>query len=330
MAIYDNYIQGSFTADGAAHTLNIVSDVDFIEVENLTRIITPQAGTGVKFRWQRGFAAGSAIQEKTDGAGVLTISQITTNGFTPVNTFTPSASALLTGTTITNAAPPVASSANTGGLANGNIVRIINCTGAPQLNGYEFTVDTVIANTSFNLAYMIAPGNAGTAFTYRYYQYPAPYYPRRRFITNISQATSAVVTLSVTHNLTVGQYIVFKVPSQFGMTQMDGVRALITAINTTTNTITVNVDSTGFTAWSFPNATTAAAPFTPAQIVPFADGLDASNPLQTSATLAGATQNQAILGMQLGAGANGPAGQSGDSIYWRAWKATQIQTTYFI
>lgn len=330
MAIYDNYIQGSFTADGNGHTLNIVSAFDYIEVENYTQIASPTNGTGVRFRWYNGMNAGYAIQDTVSGAGALSTGLLTSNGFSLVQTIQPATpSALLTGTTITNATPPVASSAATSGLANGNIVKIINCTGAPQLNGYDFTVNTVVANTSFHLPYMIAPGNAGTAFTYRYYTYDAQYYPRRRDITNITQASSAVVTMSVTHGLTPGQYVVFNIPSQFGMTQLNGVRALITAVNTTNNTITVNVNSTGFTAWSFPTATVAAAPFTRAQVIPFGDGLDPTNLLQTSATLAGATYNTAINGVYLAPGANGPAGQNADVIYWKAWKATQLQTTYY-
>lgn len=330
MATLDNYIQGYFTADGNAHILSIRSDVDYIEVENLTKSTTPVNGTGVRFRWQRGMPQGYAIQDATNGAGAITTTVLTSNGITLINTADPQTpSALLTGTTITNAAPPVASSAGTGSLANGNIVEVINSTGAPQLNGYQFTVDTVVANTSFNLAYMIAPGNATTAFTYRFFQFNPMFYPRRRLITNITRATQAVVTLSVTHGYTVGQYMVFNIPTQFGMTQLNGLRGKIVAINTTTNTITVDIDTSAFTAWTFPTATVAAAPFTPAQVIPFGDGLDVSQPLQTSATLAGATQNTAILGVALGAGANGPAGIASDQIFWRAWKASQLQTTYY-
>lgn len=328
MATLDNYIQGSFTADGNAHNLSIRSDVDFIEVENLTRIITAQNGTGVKFRWMRGMANGSAIQENTNGSGVLTITQITTNGFTPINTFSPTPSALLSASAITNAAPPVVSSANTGSLANGNIVKIINSATAPQLNGYDFTINALTVNTSFSLEYMVAPGSVGGATSYRFYTFDAAFYPRRRSIVAITQATQAVVTMSVTHGMTPGQEVVFNIPKQFGMTQLNGLRATIQSVNTTNNTITINIDTSAFSAFTFPTAAVAAAPFTPAQVIPFGDGLDPTNTLQTSATLAGATQNTAIVGMNLGSGANGPAGQSGDLIFWRAWKASQIQTTF--
>lgn len=333
MAVLDHYLQGSFTADGNGHLINLPSDVDFMEVENLTRITTPQAGTGVKFRWQRGFANASAIQENTDGAGVVTISKITTNGFTPVTTSDPQTPGpQLSATTIDNSTPPIVTSANTGTLANGDIVEIYNALGALQFNGYQFTVSNVTANTSFKLAY--APSIVTTGVTtqnYRVIKYQPMFYPRRLMISSISQATSAVVVFTVAHNLTVGQRIVFgQVPSMYGMTQISGLRGLITAVNTTTNSVTVDIDTSGFTAFAFPLTAAAAVPHTIPSVTPFGDGPSpASNPLGNQDVLDGATRNLAIRGMYLGSGANGPAGQSSDVIYWRAWKAEQIQTTYF-
>lgn len=331
MATLDHFVQGSFTADGLAHQINIPSDVDYMEVENLTREITPQAGTGVKFRWQRGFVAGSAVQENTDGAGVLTVSQITTNGFTLLNTADPQTpGAQLSGTSITNAAIPIAASGATTGVSNGSIVELYNIAGGHQFEGMQFTVDTVVANTSFRLVY--APQIvAATTFNYRVIPGQAMYYPRRLFITKVTQATQAVVTFSVTHNLTVGQRLVFgNIPAMYGMTQLSGLRGLIVAINTTTNSVTVDIDTSAFTAFAFPVTATAATAHTQPSAVPFGDGPSSlANPLGNQDVLDGATRNTAIRGMLLGGGANGPAGQNNDVIYWRAWKAEQIQTTYY-
>lgn len=332
MAVLDHYLQGSFTSDGNGHLINLPCDVDFMEVENLTKIITPSNTVGVRFRWQRGFAAASAIQEQTDGSGVLTINQITTSGFTLVNTSDPQTPGpQLSGSAISNATPPVVSSANTGTLSAGDIVELYNCTGATQFNGYQFTADTVTANTSFRLPY--APTIvAGTTCNYRVIKYQPMYYPRRLFISSISQATNAVVVFTVTHNLTVGQRIVFgNIPSMYGMTQISGLRGLITAVNTSTNSVTVDIDTSGFTAFAFPlTAVAGATAHTLPSATPFGDGPSpASNPLGNQDVLDGATRNTAIRGMYLGAGANGPAGQTSDVIYWRAWKAEQIQTTYY-
>lgn len=331
MAVLDHFVQGSFTADGNAHLINIPCDTDYMEVDNLTRIATPQAGTGVSFRWQRGFAADSGIEVLTDGAGALSIAQITQNGFTLVNTADPQTPGpALTGTTYT-AATKIFTSSNTGSLANGDIVEVYNVTGALQLSGYQFTVDQVTTNTSFRIPFGPAGAVNGTAVTYRVIKYQPMYYPRRLFITAITQAAQAVVTFSVTHNLTVGQRIVFgQIPAMYGMTQISGLRGLITAVNTTANTVTVDIDTTAFTAFAFPLTAVAATPHTLPSATPFGDGpYPASNPLGNQDVLDGATRNTAVRGMVLGAGTDGPAGQDGDVIYWRAWKAEQIQTTFY-
>lgn len=328
MAVLDHYIQGSFTSDGLARTINLVSDVDFFEVENWTKIATYENGTGVKFRWMRGMSAATGIQEATNGSGVLTISDLTTGGFTLVNTADPQTPGpALTGTTYT-ATTKVFTSSGTGDLQNGDIVQVYNVTGALQLSGYQFTVDQVTANTSFRIPYGPAGSVNGSAVTYRVIKNQPMYYPRRLFITAITQASQAVVTLSVTHNLTVGQRVTFgQIPSMYGMTQISGLQGLITAVNTSTNTITVNIDSSAFTAFAFPLTATAATPHTLPTIVPFGDGpTSLTNPQSNQSTLDGATRNTAVRGMYMGAGANGPAGQSGDLIYWRAWKSEQVQT----
>lgn len=329
MAVLDNFVCGSFTSDGLAHNLNIRCDVDYIEFENLTVIATPEAGAGVRFRWQRGMLQDSAIQDTVDGAGAVSTGQILVGGISLVNTSDPQVpSALLTASAITNAAPPVVTSANTGSMQNGDIVQIINSATAPQLNGYQFTVSALVVNTSFDLEYMVAPGSVGGATSYRFFKYDPMFYPRRRLIVSISQAVQAVVVMSVVHGYTVGQLVNFVIPKQFGMTQLNGIRATIVAIDLSANSITINVDTTAFTAFTFPTAAVAAAPFTPAQVIPFGDGLDVTQPLQTSSTLAGATRNTAIIGVHFGAGDNGPGGDEGDVIFWRAWKASQIQTTF--
>lgn len=331
MAVLDHYVQGSFTADGNAHILNIPSDCDYMEVENMTRIITPQNGTGVKFRWYYGMVDGYAIQENTDGSGVMTISQVTSNGFTQLNTADPQTpGAQLSGTAISNAATPIASSSNTGSLANGSIVRLYNIAGGNQFEGMDFSVSSVTANTSFALTY--APQIvAATTFNYRIIPSQPMFYPRSLYITAISSSgTSTVVTLSVTHNLTAGQRVVFSdIESMYGMVEIAGLRGLITAVSTANNTVTVDIDSSAFTAFAYPLTAAAATAHTQPQLIPFGDGVDPTNTVTTSSTLAGAKRNLAVRGMLLGGGANGPAGQNGDVIRWKAWKAEQIQTSYY-
>lgn len=328
MAVLDHDVGGYFTADGSAKFLTIESGFDYIEVENQTATSTATGSSGLKYRWRNGMVYGSMFMDALNaGSTAILTTYASTGGFTPVIQVDPvTPSALLTGTAISSATPPVASSGATGGLANGNYVRIYSATGAAEFNGYEFTVDTVVPNTTFRLPY--APTIvAGTTFSYRYFQYNPSYYPRRRFITAVTTGATTTVKLSVTHNLTAGQLVAFVVPSIFGMTQLNTVHARILSVSVANNTITVDVNSTGFTAFAFPLTAGAAAPYTQAQVVPFGDGLDPTTPLLTSSTLAGATQNQGVMGVSLAAGVNSPAGLVGDLIFWEARKFEQLQTS---
>lgn len=323
MAVLNGQMDGNFVSTGLAEPLNIPMGFDTLTVRNRTQVATPVGTVGVEFYWQDGMADDTAFQEAYNaGATATQLTLLTSNGITPLVQVDPApVSALLTGTAISGAAPPIASSAATGGLANGNIVTIINATGAVEFNGYSFTVDTVVPNTSFRLPF--APTIvAGTNFSYRYRTYDRMFYPRNRLITAVTTGATTTIKMSITHGLTPGQLVNFVVPSVFGMTQLNNVRARILSVSVANNTITVDINSTGFTAFAFPLTAAAAAPYTFAQVIPFGDGLDPLVPLQTSSTLTGATRNTAIRGASLAPGANGPAGQVGDVIFWVATKSS--------
>lgn len=316
---------GTFTSDGTAKQLNIRSDVDWMEVENYTQLATTQAtGRGVIFRWYRGMAAGTGIEiTKADSnSDALQGETMTSGGFTLLDTSNQTPGTLnATITAISNAAVPVVSNSGTNGLSAGDIVRIIDVTTGQQLGGMDFTVgNSTLTSGTFSLDYMAQIVTAG-AGSWRKIDFDPIYYPRRRFITDITGATSAVVTLSVTHGFTAGQAVRFNVPAAFGMTEMDGLIGNITAVSTANNTITVDIDSSAFTAFAFP--VSGDVPFTHAQVIPVGETANSTY----ANTLDDATDNQAVVGMLLGAGIDGPAGSSSDVIYWKAGKSTLVQTS---
>lgn len=331
MAVLDNIITGSFTSDGTAKLLDIPCDLDYMEVINYTQMATQQAtGRGVKFEWFRGMASDTGIEiKKSDNTDVLNGVTLTSGGFTLVDSSSQLLGPAYTGSGITNVPQPVVTLTSTStGLTAGDVVRVTNTTSARQIAGMDFTIGTVTVGgtTTFPLQYMGAPGSAATAVTVRKVLFQPEFYPRNRFITAITQAVQAVVTMSVTHDLTVGQRVVFNIPDDFGMTQLNGVRARIVAINTTNNTITIDVDTSAFTAFAFP--TSASVPFTFPQVIPFGDApLTLLNPLGNQSVLDGSTRNTAFRGMRLAAGAQSPAGSASDVIYWKALKSSQIQTS---
>jgi hypothetical protein len=68
--------------------------------------------------------------------------------------------------------------------------------------------------------------------------------PNLQYITNITQASPAVVTFSEDHNFFEGEWISFRVPPPNGMIQLNNQKALI--ISLTPTTVTIAVDSLQF------------------------------------------------------------------------------------
>jgi hypothetical protein len=302
---------GSFTSAGVAKNIALRSDFDVFRVWNYTQSATTQAtGRGCKFEWQRGLAAGEGFMlTKQNAANALDLEVITTGGFTRVDQSSQVlGAAQSTGGAIT-AANPAEVTLTGHGYSNGDRVRLYGSTGMLEVAGYDFTVSSVAANT-FEL-YLDASGfgAAATAVTARKVPNNPLYAPAGNRITGITAAASAVVTLAVTHGMSVGEKIRLKVSSDFGMVEMDGLLGEITAVSTANNTVTLNIDSSAFTAFAFPTSAVAALGVTPAHIVPVGDA---------ASVLSGAIENTAQIVMELGAGADGPAGSSADVIYWEA------------
>lgn len=321
----DNTIiqQGFFTSTGAAVNIPLRSSIDWMRVYNTTIAAASQTtAVGVEYYWQVGFPAGAQWEYlKSNAAAAANLSQyLTSGGFTYVDS-TVNVYGVVNATVsaVSTASIPVVSNSGTNGLAAGSIVRLLNVAGAPQLGGIDFTVgNNTLTSGTFSLDYMAQLSVAGTTGSWMAVNFDPIYYPRRRYITSISQATSAVVVLSVTHGYQVGQQIRLSVPAAYGMIQMDGLQATITAVNTSTNSITLNVNSSAFNAFVFPLA--AAVPFTPAQVVPV--GENTASALASNVNiLSDATVNTGFIGMNLAAGANSPAGANGNVIYWVAGKS---------
>jgi len=337
--VFSGTNQGKFTSTGANKILNIRSDVDWINVYNYTAAEQAAANLGFQYYFQRGMAQGRGIiYAKLGAVGPnfpVTVGEIAANlGFYLIDTSVnlPGASVALTSISGVSGVPapqiPIVATGNTAGLAAGDIVRIFSVVNGLQYNGLDFTIDTITAN-SFRLPFMPAGIPNTGAGTFRKIPYNPIYYPRARYISNITQDTQAVVTLTVTHGYKVGQVVSFIVPSvagsavSYGMTEINNLQGTILAINLVDNEITVDIDSSGFTAFALPTTGQAASGYTPAQVIPV--GQDTAASLNAGVDiLSDATVNEAIVGIQLIAGAFSPAGQNGDVIYWVAGKSFSV------
>jgi len=300
--------------------------------------------------WYKDMNAGSAfVQNRTSGQLTAnTINMVTTGGFTLVDpNSTPQLQAAKTrsgASTITSAQPAVVTIASHG-YSNGDTVLLTNTTGLLQIAGMAFTIGSVTTNT-FTLVNLDTTltnlTSTATAVTAQKLNYLSFYTPRRLHITNIGTAnavgtqgagTSSIITLATTHSYTVGQAVRIYVPNAFigsgtnvfvnpgtlgtSSTSQQIVAATITAINTAdasgfTNTITVNINSTG-TTFQWPTSATAAAGVN----MPFVEPVGEAATVPYQNLLDDRTQNTGNVVMQLGSNVYGVAS---DVIRWIAWR----------
>lgn len=176
---------------------------------------------------------------------------------------------------ISKASPAVITTVGNHGLVSGDAVIFSNLaqtttTGMQQIAGIPFVV-TVLSATTFSIPWNTNQTNY-TAFntatstngvgSYKQILFPALYAPGVAFISAIALGATTVVSLTTPGNFVVGQEVAFRIPQVWGTTQLNAlpnvlipgqsVYGYITAVSTslTTPTITVNINSTAYTAFS--------------------------------------------------------------------------------
>jgi hypothetical protein len=300
MSLQEIIAKGTIISTGAAQTINIPEGADTFILRNRT---TLAAGAGIiESIWWSGMAAGTA-QTNTLAAGTITNTIIAAGGFTYTDPTTAVLGPAIAITGITQAASAVAATATTPVV--GQIVRVYGTTGMLQVAGMDFSVTAVTPGVSMTFGYLNSAGFAApaTGGNYRLLPFDLPFYPRKRFITGITAAAQAVVTMSVAHDYQIGDKVRFVVPAAFGMTQMNGLTGTVTAI--AAGTITVDINSSAFTAFAFPTSAIAAAGVTFAQVVPAGE---------VATSLLGAIRDVNSRKMFLGANIAGTANDIID--YW--------------
>ena len=305
--------QGTFTqtAGNPAVTIAIPASADFMWVYNYTQA-SATAGNGFRYYWQLGMGT-TALVDSSNTTNFAKIGVTAANAFVALNYNNPVTFALNNGSTgisaWSTATPPVLTVGSTTGMSAGTIVRLSSLvtTAGTSVVGYagmDFTVGIgTLTGTTMSLDYVNGGVTTTTTGNFTVVGYPITsqlgspailtsnglYYPSRRSITNMTAAASCVITMSVQASWTVGQEIRLSLP---GGTAVWGSYAaldnysspnsgttpdswIVTAVNTTNNTITINANTTGFGTFAFP---TTLSSFTPAQVVPFGeDTATASN-----------------------------------------------------
>lgn len=332
MSQYDNIVSGYYTATGSAKSIPIPFTPSWFELhiqgnssgDNWNSVANP--GVLKSAWWSQGMASASALGVyNTAGAATDVRTFVSSDGISPITTEgtilgTPTA---ITG--ITNAAPPVVTTAGAHGYSSGDVVILTNTTGVLQIATIPFEI-TVLSPTTFSLNNMGAPGSIGTAGFSVKVLFPSVYLPMIRFITGVTQAVIPTITFSVDHGYVVGQTIRLYCPSAFGADEIDGEQAVVLSVPSA-STITVDIDASQ-TTFAFPTSAIAslgtsfpmATPIGVSQTV-----INSADPLSAyQYALNTAFRDAGYQGMMLGATVAGP---SGALVLWRASSSIKVYTS---
>ena len=303
---------------------------------------------------------GTSTGGQTNGTGFSTFQAGLALQYGPVYQHTGS-----TDFSISKANPAVVTTTTNHNLVSGDVVIFQNLyqsstTGMQQIAGIPFVI-TVLSPTTFSIPWNTNQTNY-TAFnsasatnnvgSFKQVLYPALYAPSLSYISNITLGASTVIALTVPGNFSVGQEVAFRIvnipgvsPAVFGTVELNSLPnvlipgspkyGIVTAVSAslTTPTITVNINSSAFTAF---NSNLPFASFTKEQfpqVVPVGDQNSGSlltnfqspllwngmsNGLTSSINgpaIAGAFVNNTSQGFIIGSGV---AGTAADVIYWEA------------
>ena len=339
---YMDVVGGNFISTGNAKLIPIKISFDWMETYNYSAVAAQTATAVTRTYWQRGmpnndclvtyFSAvpvtGQANALAFPGGAIPGYIEYSSGNtvYSPTN-YTNLMQPIAI-TAISNAAAPLVTTGDTAtvALVPGDIVRLSNTNPqVGQFGGIDFTVGAVVPATSFTLAYgpQVIAGAAMGGF-YRKLRYDTPWVPRKRYISAITLGATTIISMTVDHDFIVGEKVRFHIPSvrgstAFGTIEMDNlVGTVIASTKTpfTVNTITVDINSTAFTAFNWP--LTAFDRFTAATVCPI--GEDATDTFSSDTITDDKIINTATTGIILGGNTTvvSPVGAAGNIIYWKA------------
>lgn len=334
--------QGSFTSTGVGVKIPLPSSADYFRTTNITQLpLSPATGVVVRSEWYPIFSDNDGIRWKHDDASTALLldtfaTATASNGLTYVTTAPViEAQAANAITNISQANPAVVTQTNS--YSNGDIIRIYGTTGMLQIAGMDFQISSVsgAGYTLLGLPATAANGFAAvaTAGNTRRISKLGAVEPEFLYVTNISQASQAVVSTSIdpADHYAVGMKVKFTVPSSFSMTEMDQLTGKIVAINDVAASgdigaynVTVDIDSQSFTAFSFPDSSDSPTAALFATVAP-AGASTQQDPITGVYTgynfnLQPFRTGEFVPYIYLAGGAQSPAGADGDVIVWEAYK----------
>lgn len=276
--------KGKFTSTGGAQIINLPFQPDYVEIKNQTIWASP-AANGVPYAWWDAATPGTTFIQVDTATPAIITDTVTTNGISTFSaglSFQYGAVYQHTGSTdfsITAANPAVVTTTTAHGLTSGDVIIFQNLaqtatTGMQQICGIPFTV-TVTSSTQFSIPWD-ASGSNYTAFntatstnnvgSFKKVLYPYLYAPGVSIISNITTGTTTTIDTTSAHNFVVGQEVAIRMPQVPGVSPTAWGDARYNSLPNTTipgspiyayvisvtdyNTVVLNINSTGYTAFN--------------------------------------------------------------------------------
>lgn len=272
MAEYSRLAKGRFTSTGGAQIVNLPFKPDYVEIWNYSvALAAPSANGVIAAIWDVNMGQGFALETEVYNATPVVVADVVVaNG---ISTFS-GGLALQYGPTlsisgITKASPAVVTTTAAHGLASGDVVIFqglnqSSTTGMQQIAGIPFTV-TVTGSTTFTIPwntnqsnYTALSGSPSGAYVKKVL-YPYLYFPGVSFVSAITTGTTTTIDTTDAHNFVVGQEVALRIPTVWGTYQLNSlpnttipgspIYGYVVSV-TDYNTVVLNIDSTGYTAFN--------------------------------------------------------------------------------
>ena len=364
MTEYSRMAKGSFTSTGDAKVINLPFQPDYVELINYTASAAFTDHRVLSAQWDVNMGQGYAITQVKNTT--YQTDSVVANG---ISTF--SAGKMLQfgaqKQVVTSTKGSTTSFQVTAhGYAVGDVVLFEGLwqsatTGMPQMAGIPMRVTTVTDANNFivtwnsnDAVYTNLSGSPVGAKVMKVL-YPYLYLPGVTYINSVTTGTTTTVTTTTDHNLVVGQEVAFRIVSPWGTTQLNSlpnvnipgqpIYGYVIAVNSNSS-VTVNINSTGYTAFTTYVTVANTAGLTPPQMVAVGDVntggtlISSTTPLYPSPefptstnrvptingpAIRGAFVNNTAQGFIIGAGvcvtdtAAVLVGANTNVIYWRAF-----------
>ena len=335
MAEYSKIMDGYFTVPTSLRFfLNLPALPDTIEMWNKTQwastvdpaVLYPQYAIGFQ---EDPSGSYYEFSQAVNSVPALSSFKGSTGGFYFISAGTYAYGPTLTISGATNANPIVVTTTTNHNLSTGDSVLITQTTGMLQISGVVYTV-TVISPTTFSInvdgSGFAAPATGGQV---KQLLYPDLYIPEGTSITGVTTGVTTTIQTALVHSFVPGNEIFFVVSPAWGMIQLDsqnvvnntGIPQQAYVISTTAQSVTVNVNSTGYTAFAYPTSAAYAMPgsaVTPAQALSAGDqntGYSGFPPIVPPITIPGAYTPNTRQGILFGPNV---IPHAADVIHWRA------------